>query len=341
MKIYYFILIALKKIYSIFFLNKKIYYRSSFNVIYRSSFNVIYDADIVSEKIYNLLVSNKPCMIARLGANEASIASNYTGINSNHRSILNFITGNCPPWWWNKRSFKSFNLNAGFFPIEIPLIEKYCKLMLSDLPQIDIFGSLERVFFSPTYYKKLLDKNLQNALKVKLDLLEPYFSNKPWSRVLEGKKVLVVHPFQKSIEQQYQKRELLFKNNLLPKFELKNIKAVQSMAHESSNKFNTWFEALNSMKQKMDKIDYDIVLIGCGAYGFHLAAHAKRMGKKSIHLGGALQILFGIIGNRYEDPKHANGFYPSLFNEHWTRPMKEEKPKNFHLFGLGIERMYW
>ena len=66
MKIYYFILIVLKKIYSMvywrpggrkyiagssnsnLFLNKKIYYRSSFNVIY--------DADIASEKIYNLLV---------------------------------------------------------------------------------------------------------------------------------------------------------------------------------------------------------------------------------------------------------------------------------------------
>ena len=332
MKIYYFILITLKKIYSIFFLNKKIYYRSSFNVIY--------DANIVSEKIYNLLVSNKPCMIARLGSNEAGIASNYTGINSNHRSILNFIKGDCPPWWWNKRNFKGFNLVAGFFPIEISSIEKYCKLMLSDLPRTDIFGSMDHFLHSPTYFEKLLDKNLQNALKVKLELLEPYFSNRPWTRALEGQKVLVVHPFQKTIEQQYQKRELLFKNNLLPKFELKNIKAVQSMANENS-KFNTWFDALNSMKQKMDEIDYDMALIGCGAYGLHLAAHAKRMGKKSIHLGGALQVLFGIVGKRYEDPKHINGFYPSLFNEHWTRPMNEERPKNFHLLEHFNDTSYW
>lgn len=46
----------------------------------------------------------------------------------------------------------------------------------------------------------------------------------------------------------------------------------------------------------MDKIDYDICLIGCGAYGFPLAAHAKRKGKKAVHLGGALQLLFGIKG---------------------------------------------
>ena len=112
---------------------------------------------------------------------------------------------------------------------------------------------------------------------------------------------------------------------------------MQTNANENS-KFNTWFEALDSMKQQMDKIDYDIALIGYGAYGLHLAAHAKRMGKKVIHLGGALQICFGIIGKRYENPKHANGFYPGLFNEHWTRPMNEERPKNSHLVE---DSCYW
>ena len=51
------------------------------------------------------------------------------------------------------------------------------------------------------------------------------------------------------------------KNNLLPKFELKTIKAVQTSANEKCE-FKTWFEALDSMKQQMDKIDYDIALIG-------------------------------------------------------------------------------
>ena len=318
MKIYYLILLFLRKIYSSIFLDTSSKKEHILD-------NVINDADVVSEKIYDLLISNKPCMIARFGSEQAGILNNYLGINSNHRSILDFILDKSPPWWWNKNSFKTFNINAGFFPIEISLIEKYCKLMLSDIPQIDILGVRRK-----RNNEKLLNKKLQHVLEVKLVFLEPYFSNKPWTRALEGKKVLVIHPFQKSIEQQYQKRELLFKNNLLPKFELKTIKAVQTNANENS-KFNTWFEALDSMKQQMDKIDYDIALIGCGAYGLHLAAHAKRMGKKSVHLGGALQICFGIIGKRYENPKHENGFYLNLFNEHWTRPMSEERPENSHL----------
>ena len=41
----------------------------------------------------------------------------------------------------------------------------------------------------------------------------------------------------------------------------------------------------------MNKTDYDICLIDCGAYKFPLAAHAKRQGKKAIHLDGSLQLL--------------------------------------------------
>jgi hypothetical protein len=99
--------------------------------------------------------------------------------------------------------------------------------------------------------------------------------------------------------------------------------------------FTTWFEALEFMKNDIDQIDFDIALIGAGAYGFHLAAHIKRQGKKAIHMGGALQLLFGIRGKRWEDPNYGvkewgleEGTYSSLMNEHWIRPFEESKPQN-------------
>jgi hypothetical protein len=89
------------------------------------------------------------------------------------------------------------------------------------------------------------------------------------------------------------------------------------------------------MKSEIDKVDYDICLIGCGAYGFHLAAHVKRTGKKAVHLGGALQLLFGIKGKRWEDPyygvhkwKIPYGSYTNLMNEFWVRPSINETPIN-------------
>ena len=76
-------------------------------------------------------------------------------------------------------------------------------------------------------------------------------------------------------------------------------------------------------------------LIGCGAYGFPLAAHVKRTGRQAIHLGGALQLLFGIRGKRWENPTYgvkewglAYGCYRELMNDYWVRPGENFKPAN-------------
>ena len=320
MNYYYLILKILKNIYLFIFPIKRKPFILNTN-----------DADKASEKIYSLLNSNEPCMIARFGATESNVLKNYIGVKSNHRSILNFIRGKSAPWWWNKNILRNFKVWSGFFPIDTLLVEKYCKLVLSDVPEVNILGTWKAD-------ENLCEDELQNTVKIDFEYLEPFFSNNPWTKALEGKKVLVIHPFQNSIESQYKKHKLLFKNNLLPKFELKTIKAVQTVANEKSE-FENWFEALDFMKNQMNKIDYDIALIGCGAYGFNLAAHAKRMGKKGFHLGGVLQMLFGIIGKRWESPNQFNGLYLKLFNEHWARPVKEERPKQAHLIENNVS--YW
>lgn len=120
----------------------------------------------------------------------------------------------------------------------------------------------------------------------------------------------------------------------MPEFKkLTVIKAVQSIA---GNKvpFNTWFDALDYMKSEMDNSDYDIALIGCGAYGMHLAAHAKANNKIGIHMASNLQLLFGIYGKRWENDEKYNRF----FNEYWIRPLETEKPKNSDRVENGC---YW
>ena len=129
--------------------------------------------------------------------------------------------------------------------------------------------------------------------------LEPWFADDPWTQALAGKKVLVIHPFDELIQEQYAKREQLFpQKNILPEFKLITLKAVLTIAGSKDERFDTWFDALDYMCSEADKIDFDVAIIGCGAYGYPLAAHIKRSGKIAIHLGGVTQALFGIKGKR-------------------------------------------
>lgn len=287
------------------------------------------DENKVSAYIYHLLQDEKPCMIARYGSTELACICNYLSIHSPKKSYSKYIKGEIEAWWWNPSVMMQMQEWSGFFPPTKNKLSEFCELMLKDTQTLDVLGS-----WIPN--EKQIEDRLNNVYRVHLRLLEPFWSEEPWTKALEGKRVVVVHPFAELIERQYKEhRNELFENpNILPKFELRVVKAVQSLGGEADG-FADWFEALDWMKQEIDKEDYDIALIGCGAYGFPLAAHCKRQGKKAVHLGGALQLLFGIRGKRWDDPMYGVkewglpvGMYSSLPNKYWVRPGETERPKN-------------
>lgn len=288
----------------------------------------ITDPDEASKVIYDLLASGKPCMIARYGAYELATIVNYLGVNSSNHSVWQFIKGKQPEWWWNRSLMLRMQSNAGFFPSTEENLMKFGELMVEDSKQVDMLGSwLPNEQVMMPYIKK-------DVKRCSLLLLEPYWSSAPWSRILAGKRIVVVHPFAESIRKQYdENREKLFTNkDVLPQFRsLRIVKAIQSLGGDS-NGFKDWFDALEWMKSEIDKEDYDICLIGCGAYGFPLAAHVKRTGRQAVHLGGALQLLFGIKGKRWENPEYGvivfgkKGSYTALFNQYWIHPTLSIKP---------------
>jgi len=253
--------------------------------------------------IRELLDANAPGMIARFGSTE-----------------IKAVLWPHLPWPLKRlvehRVISAMMIASGFFPPEPAAIERFSTLMYEDMAQLDILGSWRREEY-------FLHLHLLHVKRVPLPALEPYLSAHPWSEALEGKRVLVVHPFSRTIESQYNNHRLqLFQDcRVLPEFQsLATIRAVQTIAGNKSQ-YADWFKALDAMKVAMDAVEYDVALIGCGAYGFPLAAHAKRRGKLAVHLGGATQILFGIRGNRWD----ANPQISRLYNEWWVRPAPEER----------------
>lgn len=229
---------------------------------------------------------------------------------------------------------KKLCIGPGFFPQRMCLAEEFVDLMLKEIPNIDLHGIWH--LYMEEYFIARYEKD---AKLTYLKYIEPFHisrksSIKPWSHALAGKKVLVIHPFAETIENQYRNhRQEIFRrvydaNDILPEFDLKTLKAVQTIAGNRDNRFATWFEALNWMKEECAKIDFDVAVIGCGAYGYPLAAEIKRMGKVAIYMGGGTQLLFGIRGKRWEDGKYK--WYKNIVNESWVRPSENEKVRNMH-----------
>lgn len=271
--------------------------------------------EYISEKI----LEGQPFLAGRFGANELSAIKTFDfKLKTKYIKVLNYLcTG------------------AGFFPATIEMGEKFKDQMINSISQADVMG-VWMLPFEDYYLNKYGDNNLKTTYL--LDL-EPWsVSENPWSASLEGKKVLVIHPFKETIEKQYKRRKEIFPGtNILPEFELKTLKAVQTVAGEKDERFVTWFDALEWMYQEAMKIDFDVAIIGCGAYGFPLAAKLKQAGKQAIHLAGATQLLFGIKGKRWEE-NAAFDYVQKFFNDAWVYPSDEDKPKEASKVENGC---YW
>ena len=284
-----------------------------FQKIYHLYSNVSILAEIQGQDASDLikleLLSDKPTMIARIGSTELQAIVYHINSKKLIKRPLALIQ--------KQFVLKKMNILSGFYPSTEVNIARFSQLMMEDFKEVNILGSWRKE-------EKIIANELKQAKKIRLEDIEPYYHQSPWTTALKNKRILVIHPFEESIRHQYEKRAFLFNlPDILPEFELKTIKAVQSIAGNKPD-FDDWFAALESMKEQINQADFDIALIGCGAYGFPLAAHVKRNGKKAVLMGGALQILFGIKGKRWE----SHPYVSKLINEHWIRPLDIEKPEN-------------
>jgi len=272
-------------------------------------------------RIGELISKNTPLLVSRLGVVELSCLRFYLEKRCRKKQA------------YSRKIRFSMSNNAGYFPVDDKSLDAFSDMFLDQLKQVDVMG----VWFNQ-YEDVICNTYCRDAALVDFDCLEPFRFTNPWSGRLAGRKVLVVHPFVESIQKQYaEKRRLLFANpDVLPDFELKTVKAVQSMAG-SKVEFATWFDAYQYMCDEIAKVDFDVCLIGAGAYGLPLASFAKKLGKQAIHMGGATQLLFGIKGRRWEEHEHAHST-AKLFNQHWVRPLETETPANKDRVDKGC---YW
>lgn len=212
-------------------------------------------------------------------------------------------------------------INSGVFPQQDKLFDRFANIFYDRLGEMDVLASWG--LNGETY---MFNTAAPSATLVRRVSLEPYLSDNSWTSALEGKRVLVISPFIDTVRQQYSRRTEIWKDQrMLPAFTLETIRAPFS-AGLVTPKHLDWMEALADLEGQMDALEYDVALVGAGAFSLPLATHAKRRGKVGVHMGGSLQLAFGIYGNRWKDDKEFQRF----FNDSWVRPSKEETPEFVH-----------
>tara|TARA_B100001769_G_scaffold183661_1_gene145316 strand:+ start:15972 stop:16823 length:852 start_codon:yes stop_codon:yes gene_type:complete len=257
-----------------------------------------------NKKIIELLEKNEPFLISRLGIGaETYLTYQYL---SGSRINLNYLN--------------ALNNNAGIYNVNKTL-RNYLDLYSECIKNSDYLayftGSIinEQNFFINKYNLNILHSRV----------LEPFYSclenEKPWSQYLINKKVLVISPFVESFKKQLNNNFQIFKDSnkkiFLDDQEFIFYKSYQTSA--GNHLHNDWFETYNLMKNDITNIDFDIALVSCGGYGLPLCNYIKTtMNKSAIYIGGGLQLLFGVMGKRWE----SNQMWNNIIRENDTNFIK-------------------
>jgi hypothetical protein len=133
---------------------------------------------------------------------------------------------------------------------------------------------------------------------------------------LAGKRVLVASPFGASIRANWHNRQRFFRNYAYPDFEVSVLDTpitYEGLPPEMYPHAN-WFDTLAHLKSAMAHHEFDILLLSCGSYAMPLGLHARdALGRQAIYVGGILQLYFGIMGRRYENPFFLDALDPAAF----------------------------
>ena len=267
-----------------------------------------------NQLLYEHVVSGRAISAGKIGDCELEALVKYVDADGDADRFFHAITK-------EGHELDLLYVNCGVFPRDAEAVGRWAEIYLEALGGIDLLG-----VWHNTGEEDIAARFAPQATLTRIRALEPYYHADPWTASLAGRRVLVVTPFEQTISQQRAQRRGadLFPGapDVLPDFELSIVRAPFSAALVPPE-HSDWSDALEAMKAQIRTHDFDVCLVGAGAYSLPLCAFVRReLDRTAVHLGGATQILFGVRGRRWDGHPVIKRF----FTDAWIRPHPSERP---------------
>ena len=288
-----------------------------------------------AKKVCDVLEGSKPFFIGRNGSTEMEVFHFWHVYRSKgHNYPLAMI--------------EKLERVSGIWPATQESVDMWAATYAKSLGSLD---GLAAGWYKP--YSQIehdfLNVYSPHAFRLPLRTLEPYYVpvNVRWTQYLKGKKVAVLSSFADSIQTQIwasspskiwasldEPETILpsavqwtpIRTYFPPKISMGGSTAWPSV--------ESWSEAVNYVVDEVLSTDAEIALIGCGALGMCIGAKLKAAGRSAILMGGAIQVLFGIKGQRWATHDVISKFW----NSDWVYPSQNETPSGAYLIEGGC---YW
>jgi len=295
------------------------------------------------QQIKQALDTKQPIVIGKIGTNELLLIYCYHLISQGRMREF-------PP-----DVLREIEYGAGLYPTDKATIETFIKVYLESLRSIDVFASWNDRFIDFEYglYSSYISpSNISPSYIsprggiVELTALESFYIAREhwWQTLFAGRCILVISPFVDSIQKQLapSKRPQVWRgrwSGFWPddiafkfiRFEHPwSLLSKEEQATSNLAEFKCFTDKLKRFEKEIDSVgDFDIALIGAGCYSLPLCAYIKNTKRRTaFHLGGGLQMMFGVYGGRWNT---ASGIFKEYVNDSWIRPSGNEIPAGYKM----------
>lgn len=146
-----------------------------------------------------------------------------------------------------------------------------------------------------------------------------------------GKRVLLVAPFAHLLRQRATREtfEAVWSRTGKHWFEPASVDSLEfpyGFEPDTQARYGSAITLYDAVVAEMDRRAFDVALIAAGALGIPLASAAKARGRVGISLGGHLQVLFGVLGQRWRDDPEWQARY---INAAWIDMPRSYRPAEY------------
>ena len=210
--------------------------------------------------------------------------------------------------------------NAGFFPVELDAYRGWNREMRASIAHLDFVCLWQTDPFLRLYESKFVSKNAEKAQRIPMGWL-----GKSILHEIADFRCLVISPFIKTMQMQLPRMRQIHdpENQTNTNWEklASNIRFLRCPLqwHLEPSPYRSWAEGLEILSGKVAQEQFDVALVGAGAWSLPLAAQIKKSGRSAIHTGGETQLFFGIKGQRWN--------HIDFYNSAWVSVLPEETPE--------------
>jgi hypothetical protein len=300
------------------------------------------------DELLGKLLSVDPIFISRIGGSDTAAVVDYLRVKDEGPEALSAHVARYMPLVSKHNGFYDLTGSVTLYP-------KYCEELIRNYQSSETLlfcnYQLLSLYFkdvlSPVFYKDDFENKEQYrafiehllakmpALRcfpyqfVEKVVLDDFTLFRAFSVALAGKTVLVVSPFSESIDANFWRRHTFFgKKYRYPEFQLKLLSTPITYSGLPAALYpdTDWFSTLEALRNQISALEFDIALLSCGSYAMPLGVHIERtLLRKAVYVGGVLQLFFGIMGRRYDNPF----FLDQINAENFIYPLERERYLKF------------